>query len=244
MVVNVVTSCSRKGWEEYGCRFVDTFLEYWPQSTTLHFVSEDVVLPHIDYRMLIYSLFSSKGANDFMTRHVNNVRVKGGDPYDYQFDAYKFSKKVFAVELIAQTVKRGKLIWVDADCVTHAPIPLDVISNYPPKGYAIAYLARPNYTECGFIGYDLDHPEALPFIHELARVYAEDEFMREKEWHDSWVWDRVRERMNVPSYKIPHPVQSSHPLIHSELGKYMDHRKGPRKKLFASPEHPLFGSKK
>jgi hypothetical protein len=243
--INVVTSCSISGWSAYGQQCVQTFLEYWPQKEVkLHLVSEDI-LPSPPPSVWFHDLLSDFDAADFLCRHQDNERAHGQNSiYDLRFDAVKFCKKVFATHTIARIFKTGRLFWMDADCVTRAPVPLELLMRLPPEDCAVAYFARGYYSECGFIGYNLDHPATHPFIAEMARVYASDEVFKEREWHDSWVWDRVRERMKVPAHAIPYRRPTNHPLVHSELGQYMDHRKGKRKKLPVSPEHPIYGKKK
>src|SRR6267154_2086897 len=39
----VVTSCSAKGWEEYGGRFVESYAQHWSKDIPLYLVSEDVL---------------------------------------------------------------------------------------------------------------------------------------------------------------------------------------------------------
>lgn len=251
-MINVVTSCSWSGWHAYGRDCVDSFLKYWPQEVRLHLCSEDKIVEAPDHLVSVHDLLADRELREFLQRHQSDRRSQGywngldySTVYDYRFDAYRFCKKVFAVGMVQKLLGGGRLFWMDADCVTHAPVPIELLTRLPPDDYAVAYFKRPNYTECGFIGYNLDHFATRPFINEMVRQYSSDEYGREKEWHDSWVWDRVRERMDLNVWPIPVSMPTSHPLVFSELGKYMDHRKGIRRKtLPVSPEHPVFGIRK
>jgi len=246
----VVTSCSLEGWASYGAKFVDTFLQYWPKEVALLIISEDAIpvreytthsVCHLDL------VGNSARARDFLARHREHGWTQGeaASPRppgiarrwptnagkNFRYDAYKFSKKVFAIELAAGRLDSGRLLWVDADVITFAPVPADLATTLLPWDAAISCLARPGYhSECGFVGYNLNHVACRPFITTFADLYATDAVFALDEWHDSWVFDYVRKLLNTPTHHIPHRSQS-HPFINSELGKYMDHCKGKRKKL-------------
>lgn len=258
-MIDVVTSMSKDIWDRYGRACVESLVSFWPEEANLHIVTEDgdymgwtglrdVVYASRLGRVTVHQLLYWMDARYFLGRHENNRRAHGfwnGTDYsDYQFryDAYRFCKKVYAVEMVVNKLRGGsRVFWIDADCVTHMAMPIELLDRLPPEGFAAAHFARPNYTETGFIGYDLRHPMTRPFISAVAQVFTSDRIFTMKEWHDCWAWDRTREEMNVPTYAIPYPVGQTHPLVFSELGRYMDHRKGPRKKLPASPEHPVYG---
>lgn len=276
MPVTVVTSCSLRGWKEYGLRFVDTFHKFWPEKIALHIVSEDpLTIPNeIKKRREIVTWdleASDPMAKLFYTRHKDNKKCRGQLPsasgarqailmghkygvapgqstaYNFRYDAWKFSKKPFAIKLVADCMIGGgnktHLIWVDADTVTFAPVPFEMLERMPPAEFALACLDRGIYhSECGWIGYNLAHPGAHRFITEFANLYYTDQVFALKEWHDSWVFDWHRRRTKVPSYHIPHK-NSGHPFVFSELGTYMDHLKGARKTGGVSHDHPRFGGR-
>lgn len=245
---SVVTSFSAKGFEEYGARFVETFRTFWPAEVALYVVSEDwLPIPY-------WHLSASPAASDFLLRHQDSARAKGTAPeqmvrekrgsYNFRFDAYRFCKKVFAIDLIAKEVKTGKLFWVDGDVETFAEVPLDLLAKILPAGHAVSCLDRGHYhSECGFVGYDLDHPACRPFIEAFAALYGSDEVFNLGEWHDSWVFDWLRRKMSVPTFAIPHNSRS-HPFVNSDLGHYMDHKKGRRKVLGKTPTQEVLSSKK
>lgn len=253
MVTSVITSCSAKGWEQYGRRFLESFHQYWPTSIGLHIVSEDPLpIPKDMFGSRVvrfWDLLSGdygSGAIKFLERHrykpwvageacadiPTHVRPrwKATSGYFFRYDAYKFCRKVFAIELVAEHLRTGRALWVDSDTITFAPVPETMVSSVLPASVALSCLDRgPGYhSECGFVGYNLDHSATLHFIREFAKLYSEDKVFELAEWHDSWVFDWLRHKLVVPTYAIPHKSKS-HPFINSELGRYMDHMKGKRK---------------
>ena len=252
--VSVVTSCSFGGWHEYGFKCLESMLIHWPLEIDIYLVSEDKLpIEQVqkwekrEGRLISRSLYDNAHAKFFYEQHANNAKAKGkGRPtYDFRLDAYRFSKKVFAIELIAAELKVGRLIWLDADTVTLNPVPLEMLQRMPPNGSAIAYLARLDsyHSECGWVAYNLDLEITRQFITQFSGLYHSGEVFKLKEWHDSWVFDWLRKRLNIASHKIPHN-NNGHPFVYSELGQYMDHLKGNRKRLGMSTEHPRFKRRK
>lgn len=258
-MISVVTSCSLRGWEDYGQRFVKTFRQYWPQDVQLYVVSEDL-LPWdcaISSGFYYLPLKDSAEAWNFLIRHRHD-RWASGDPsagipdfvngkwpiksgYCYLHDAYKFCKKVFAIELAAHTVIKGRMFWFDCDVVTFAPVSEKILQELLPDDTAISCLERPGlYTETGFVGYNLDHSETRQLIVRCADMFASDKVFQLEQWHDCWVFDLVRRQMNIPTFSIPHKSHK-HPFINSMLGQYFDHLKGPnRKRLGRTPPNEQF----
>jgi hypothetical protein len=253
--IAVVTSCNRAGFDKYGRVAIESLHRFWPYDIDLHLVSEDLLPlpPEVgDHRRVVYYNLhqQSTRANDFHVKYKDDLRANGKGTfnvkrqdqaagYSFRHDAYKFSKKVFAIELVARSIIGGRLIWLDADTVTFTGVPRDLLARLPPDEYPMACLDRkPYHAECGFIGYNLDHPLARQFITVFAALYSSGEVFNLQEWHDSWVFDWARQFYNIPAYHIPHQ-NNAHPFVYSELGKYMDHLKGSRKNYGVSHDHPL-----
>ena len=253
MATNVVTSCSAEGWVKYGARFVETYEKFWPPAIQLHVVSEDP-LPHKflkSHGPRFWTLDASNAWKLFRAHNAGRLWVHGDSTvsrpdgitrrwtehtgYNFRFNAYKFSKKVFAIELLANHLQMGRLLWVDADVLTFAPVPVTLPEAMLPSAYALSCLARLGYhSECGFVGYNLDHSEAMHFIRAFSGLYHTEEVFKLAEWHDSWVFDWLRNKLLTSTYHIPHKSKG-HPFINSQLGLYMDHLKGKRKGKGRSP---------
>jgi hypothetical protein len=248
MTVTVVTSCSLAGWNSYAGKGIATLLQHWPVEANIHLVSEDKLpLENVERwvgrpdRFHFHPLLNHAEAKLFYERHADNKRCKGTAKnfYDFRLDAFRFSKKVFAIQMIAAKVQTGRLLWLDADTVTLHPVPMEMLERMPPEEFGLAYLARnDNYhSECGFVGYNLNLSETHQFINQFAGLYATDEVFKLREWHDSWVFDWTRKATGIKGYKIPH-TNHGQPFNFSELGKYLDHLKGNSKRLGMSTLHP------
>ena len=94
---------------------------------------------------------------------------------NYKFDAIRFSFKPFSIQqsLDYLSDKLDYLIWTDADlrCKKNF-FENDLINFLPEKNELMSYLGRKdNYSECGFLGFNLKHPEFYNFINRVINIY-------------------------------------------------------------------------
>jgi hypothetical protein len=250
--ISVVTTFHQSGYEQYGRKMIDTFLLNWPSAIDLHVYAENCAVDQsadnlhvIDYETAVPALqaFKNRWSND--PRATGQLASgppdkKGKQPgIGFKWDAVRFSHKIYAVCDLAKKQPHGTVVWMDADTVCHSPITVDVIDRLIPDSADIAFLGRKNkYTECGLYALNLNSAVTQQFIHQFQSVYdhAETGIFTMSEWHDSWVFDRVREKISESNPKWQQLDWSAglingegHPLINSEWGAYLDHLKGKRK---------------
>jgi hypothetical protein len=261
MALTIVTSCSTAGYTQYGQKFLTSFDQFWPLDVKLNIVSEDRLdLPEsiLRKRPLIkfWDLNSSKPAVAFWEKHKDNPVTHGfrkgteiahfrskKTGYDYRKDAFRFSKKVFALNLVLPYVTDSDhMVWLDADTITLKPVPETIFDGLPPSTAALAYIDRhPYHSECGVVAYNMRHLLTRPFLREFSRIYESGEIFELPEWHDSYVFDWIRKRKAIPSFKITYDHRHiTHPFGYTKLGEYMDHLKGMRKEKGCSHDHPRF----
>ena len=117
-----------------------------------------------------------------------------------------------------------------------------------PAGRFVGCLRRPIHSECGLVSYDLRDPATRSLLAGLERMYTEDLLFAEDEFHDSFLFDVVRERVEgsgALSHDIAEGVgrNAEHVLINSWLGRFMDHLKGGRKDSGRSHGSDLLGGR-
>jgi hypothetical protein len=172
----------------------------------------------------------------------------------FLWDAVRFSNKVFCViNAVRNSANYDYVLWVDADTFTFRPLPLNFLETLLPQDTMLTFLGRERYAlkdggkypECGFVGYNLRHPNIQEFVAEWEKLYISNEVFQLLEWHDSFVfWHLARkfqEKYNIQVNDIGYGknVKGHHVFINSELGLYMDHMKGKRKKLGSSAKADL-----
>lgn len=242
--IAVVTTFHRKGYETYGKRMINTFLENWPKEVELWVYAENVNVDERDDGRL-YVLPESIELQNFV-RKWKDVPKANGDvssvprlasrkdshkPFKWQ--AIRFAHKVYAIFDCAKRCNADVLMWMDADTVCHSPVTLDKINSLIPN-VDLCYLGRQGkYSECGLYSMDLHSSGTQKFLQEFQRMYddAENGIFTLDEWHDSFVFDAVRLTTKPKEHNWSAGIikGEGHPLINCEWGAYLDHLKGDRK---------------
>ena len=237
-----VTTFHEAGYAQYGKRFLETFDAHWPADVALHLYCEEITPAETSSRIFNYNLLDMiPELTAFKARH-KNIQAHNGiyedGEYKYRMDAVRFAHKVFALSHCALSIAEyaDVLFWIDADTVTFKDIPIVLLEEVMPDGCYTSYLGRGKvYPECGFVGFDLNHPAHNEFMTFWRQLYLDDSLFELPEWHDSFVYELIRrtfeDQGKFKSHDIAANVQlSGHPFINSVLGKFMDHLKGDERK--------------
>jgi hypothetical protein len=190
-------------------------------------------------------------------RRIPELQKLGGadkNKESFLWDAVRFSNKVFCViNAVRNSKDYDYVVWLDADTFTFRPVPIDFLEKLLPANTMVTYLGRENpklndggkYPECGFVGYNLNHPETQNFINEWELLYTQDTVFKILEWHDSYVFwhltKKFRTGKNIQVNDIGKwvGVKGHHVFVNSELGQYIDHMKGDRKTKGSSSQKDL-----
>ena len=156
----------------------------------------------------------------------------------FRWDAIRFSHKVYAVCDHARSQTTDVMFWMDADMVCHSPITYEFISDQIPEPYGIAFLGRAKkFSECGLYALNMRQQATQSFVHQFQAAYDDGSIFDMSEWNDCWVFDRIRERVQIqfPAWRQLNWTAGfakqgeGHPLINTEWGAYLDHLKVRRK---------------
>jgi len=180
-------------------------------------------------------------------RRLPELQKLGGldkNKESFLWDAVRFANKVFCViNAVRNSLDYNYVVWLDADTNIFRPMPFEFITKLLPQNTMVTYLGRENptlndggkYPECGFVGYNLQHPETQNFINEWERLYKDDSVFTILEWHDSYVFwhltKKFRQEKLIEVNDIGKwvGVKGHHVFVNSVLGQYIDHMKGDRK---------------
>jgi hypothetical protein len=212
---DVVTTYADRHWESHAKRCVDTFRHFWKD------------IPLREYRD-----HQLEDQSDWLYEFKLRQRHRPTD--NYRFDAVRFAHKVAAIELAYRAGAGDYLIWMDADCVTHAPVDAQWLASLIGDS-EFGYLARDRkYSECGFLIIRRNQ-RAADFVGNLVWLYRTDELFELAEWHDSYAIDHVRRHMEARGHLDCRSLSGSasgtgHPFVNGPLGERLDHCKGDRKR--------------
>lgn len=236
----VVTTFNADGYNTYGRRMIDTFLQTWPRDIQLKVYAEGCTVTQTAPNLQVLDLEGvSSELVAFKNRWRNVPKANGNigpgsERKAYKWQAVRFAHKVYAIFHAAKTFDTEWLIWMDADMVCHSPITVARIAQFFPDSKQICYAGRSNkFTECGLYGLHLTQEPVQAFLREFQRMYddAENGIFTLSEWHDSYVFDDVKARSGLVELNWSAGLINGegHPLINCDWGAYIDHLKGKRK---------------
>jgi hypothetical protein len=242
----VITTFNSHGYKQYGQRMIQTFLENWPADVMLVVYAEDCVIAESANNLVVKNLNTvvelvtfkkiwrgvPKANGDVSTDPVRSRRRDAGK--GFKWDAVRFAHKVYAIFDCARHCDTDYLIWMDADMVCHSAITVDQLDQLCTKD--LCFLGRRGkYSECGLYAMNLHSSTMRDFLQKFQEYYdhAESGIFTLAEWHDSFVFDKIRQLVLVDSLDWSNNLITGegHPLINSPWGAYLDHLKGSRKKL-------------
>lgn len=243
----VVTTFHSKGYEQYAQKFIKTFLKMWPQSVTLYAYTEDCEISESGVNLIIRDLHSSsqplmnfknkwksvpKANGDVSQDPVRSQRRDAGK--GFKWDAIRFSHKVYSIFHCAANCDADILIWMDADMICHSPMNESILDSLILEDKDLCFLGREGkFSECGLYSMNLRNKQIKRFLKLFQNFYddAENGIFTLDEWHDSFVFDAVRNKvpMNELDWSKNLIKGEGHPLINSAWGAYLDHLKGKRK---------------
>ena len=263
----VVTTFHDAGLKEYAQRMIDGYCQNWPKAVTLHIYPEKCNPAINDHNhVTLTDLDSVQELTNFKNKWKDVPKANGDVSRDpvrskrkdagkgFKWHAVRFAHKVYAIFDCARNSGADILIWMDADTICHSSISMLDIERLIPADSELCYLGRKGkYSECGLYAMNLRSPNVQLFLKEFQRFYddADNGIFRLAEWHDSFVFDAVRNKFPqmrqldwaAHLYDLrPSLGMSSgegHPLINSEWGAWLDHLKGGRKKLGRSKREDL-----
>lgn len=222
LTFDVCTTYAERHWESHAKRCVETFNEFWP-----------------GFHLITFQDAELEDASDWLAEFKD--RHKDRPTENYRFDAVRFAHKVAAIELAFYGGGSDSLIWMDADCVTHATVDRRWLSNLAGSS-DFAYLSRTRkYTESGFMIFRRNDRTA-ELIKRWCDLYRSDNLFQLKEWHDCYALDHAREAMGGTLRSVSlsgGAANTSHPLVNGPLGARLDHCKGGRKVAGHSPHSDL-----
>ena len=271
--ITVVTTFHKPGLDLYGQRFLDSFAQRVDKRIKLLVYAESCTPINPDPEQItIFDAFEAlPKLNEFKAKWGDNPKANGIPPDDikarrprdwhkeFKWHAIRFSNKVYAV---FDACERSKdwCVWMDADTYVHSNWSYEDFARLLPDNTWLTYVGRgkgsQTWPECGFYGMNLHNHQCNAFLKEFERMYedADNGIFTLEEWHDSFVFGHILNNMKVhnPSVldyseniynKTAKTGGGGHPLINSELGKWIDHMKGDRKNTGKSLSKDLMNSR-
>jgi hypothetical protein len=257
--ITVVTTFHKPGLDLYGQRYINSFAERVDKRIKLIVYAEDCVpenpdpdqITILDQQTNLPKLMQFKNiwkdvpkANGIPPDEIKHKRKDWNK--DFKWHAVRFANKVYSVFDACTRRTATWVVWMDADSFIHSDWSYDNFKRLLPENKYITYVGRgkgsQSWPECGFYGLNMNHPVCHSFLEDFERMYedADNGIFTLEEWHDSYVFGEILKKYKQFNADHDYSAQmylreaktggGGHPLINTELGKYMDHMKGDRKK--------------
>ena len=229
----------------YGVEMINSFFANWPDNVRLTaYIEESSELDDRAVKPKIIIKDFNKHVPEYKS-FVKKFQHKEKFTDDFRFNVFRFAHKVYAIAKALNKVKSKYLIWLDADIKTYKKIPLEFLDTLVADNTYMSYLGRENtsikhlsYSECGFLIFNTEHHIHKNFWQNMMKMYDDGNLFKEKEWHDSYIFDVVRKNLektkntknfDITNHGLVDVKNDDHVFVSSVLGKFMDHKKGNRK---------------
>lgn len=246
-----VTTFNKELYEKYGKDFVDTY--NFPFDLIIYSEDDMEFLKNkVSYNLDIINIFQAD--NNFKTFVENNKTRNIEDAKKgFRFDVIRFSYKIFSVVHAGYNFDNYKyLIWLDADMIFKKSLTMEIIeSMFIKDNNMMSYLGRGDryHSDCGFLIFRLSHKYILNYFKEIKNLYLSNKIYKEKEWHDSYIWDLIRKKyeknFKITNFDIGNTYckgkgEFNHILTSTPLYEYIDHLKGDIRKMLKTSDPDKF----
>lgn len=226
--LQIVTSFGPDGFEQYGKAFIESYVKFCDIPLIVYYENQR---PAFSHPLITYKdLFLIPRSREFIDA-VGKLPIFGGiinGERNYRYDVAKFSRKVFA-QWDAARFHKGQLFWIDADVEFIANTPSTYFSNMLDDVFMV-WMGRSNSHSCAsFIGWNNQHPDAQRFWQAYYDTLISGQIFVQREWHDSYYLDVVREALNISSRNISAQLKfgSKPGNVFDEVFRgYATHKKG------------------
>lgn len=226
MKIEVITSFNQAYYDTIGHKAVETWLEYWPKELTLTCYVEEFELP-LQSRIKQIP-FSELGFEYWLfMRNTERDRVK------------IFAKKAYSIIHAFEHSDADRIIWLDADVISEAPIPLKILQAITPSNTLATFMGVTHEdkwfsAETGVFIVNTCHPEFKAFAARYREYYDRRIKDNLRRFYDGEVFGAVvkefepRAKFNDLCADFKKGYKT--PLKHTVLGPYLHHYKAKHSK--------------
>jgi hypothetical protein len=231
MNIRVITSFNERYYDLIGKDAVNSWLEYWPKELALTCFVEEFSLP--DHDRIIQIPFSDFDQDYYK---IQSSKIGG--------QARKFAKKAWSFIHAMEHIDADRIIWLDADVLTHKHLPLDLLKSLLPTDVLSTHMGV-TYTESkdgqpgrwfvpetGFFAINTKHDKFREFRSEYRRRYVELDDTNLRRFYDNDVYGYVFEQLDSRGLDLCKNFTKPYktPMRHTVLGDYIFHHKAKHSK--------------
>ena len=229
MKINFVTSFNEEIYTVVGHHLINSIKNNWEPSIKVtgyyhDFNPKNYSIKDIDLKSL-EDLEEYKNYLEVNKEH--NGTENNTIEYNWHLDSLRWSHKVFALtekafELAEESADAGWLIWIDADSLAKKRlVPEDILGMLPKECDVVykgvrTYPDNTSYLDTSFIAFNLNKKPALDLLGDLRGAYISGELLQYREWHDSFLIERLLNIYKAHGMKIKSLEQIGDYITHFE----------------------------
>lgn len=235
MNITVITSFNQQYYDMIGRRCVDTWIDYWPLQCQLTCYAEEFDFAHTDPRIttIPFSELPKEYAEFQASDQGHRVKI--------------FAKKAYSIIHAFEHITADRLIWLDADTVTTAMVPMTFLESLCPDDTLATFMgvwhnqdrddpaSELKFSgETGVFVVNTRHPGFRQFAERYAEYYNRRLSHNLRRFYDGEVFGAVVQELKA-QYKfrdLSAELKKAYnsPLRHTELGEYLIHYKSKHSK--------------
>ena len=228
-MIEVITSFDKRYYDLIGKESVDSWMKYWPSDMILTCYVEGFRLP--EHPRLKQISFDELSASYFeFQESAENDRVK------------LFAKKAYSIIHAMENSTADRIIWMDADVITHKNLSLDFLKSLCPDNTLTSFMGVWHHkirgdtasklmfsAETGFFVLNTNHPLFKDFANRYREYYDNHITDGLRRFYDGEVFGAVTEEfknkavINDLCSAFLKPYKT--PIRHTILGEFLSHYK-------------------
>ena len=237
-----VTTFSVRGWEDYGREGMETFIAHFPGKIIAYHEDDQTEFPDGGGKVEWRPLLNCEGLDSVLQWCFANPVLQGVRPegeYSYQFDCYKFCRKVFA-QVDAGLRFWGWMWWLDADSRLLKDVPDTLIRDILKTDCTGAMGRLGFHIESGVVVWNTAHPECDKFLRRYRELFLTGEICGLPGWHDCWAYQKALRDTHTSNKNLTPAARGTMPVMElSPFNGYIEHDKGLRKYARQKPQDIL-----
>jgi hypothetical protein len=227
--INFVTSFNETIYKTVGHHLFNSIKTNWEPSLKVTGYYHD--FDPKNYTIKDISLKSLDKVEEYKTYLEVNKEHNGTEnstiDYNWHLDSLRWSHKVYALtekafDLAEESADAGWLIWIDADSLAKKRLVTNDILSMLPDSCDVVYKGtrtypdKTYYLDTSFIAFNLSKKPALDLLGDLRGAYNSGELLQYREWHDSFILERLLNIYKAHGMKIKSLEQIGDYITHFE----------------------------
>jgi len=201
-VTQVITTFSRDGFDLYGRRMVNSWLQYWPANYGLTVYTEGFSLPDNARIQQIELTGAAPGLTEFKSRSQELIQAQPDNKKYHRRvqKTVKWCHKVYAMSHALHNATTGHVIFLDGDTYSKAAVPeslaRDLVGTHL---FAVHFekLKHGLHFETGLVVFNTRHQQMPAFVNEITRDYDNLNIYNHNKTWDSYWFAHLYHTMNL-----------------------------------------------